>query len=470
MSENGEGAERLQELLRQLPSVDRLLLLPVSYQLIDRFGRDLVVEALRKQLEVQRAAIVGGQSEAPMNAVIVQEARRWLEELVAPTLRPVINGTGVIIHTNLGRAPLGQASLEALQEVAAGYSTLEYDVEAGGRGSRADHAAALLRRVTGAEDALVVNNNAAAVLLMLSVFCKGREVIISRSQLVEIGGGFRIPDVMAQSGARLVEVGTTNRTRVEDYAAAINENTAAILVAHHSNFKIVGFTSEPRLSELAELAHERDLLFLYDQGSGALLDTVQYGLDKEPTVQDGLQAGVDLVAFSGDKLLGGPQAGILCGREALVAQLKRHPLARAVRPDKLCLAALVAALTHYLVDEAQEEVPVWQMIARSASELEETAERWAEQLREDNVLVTVIDGRSTVGGGSLPGSTLPTKLLAIDHPEVEQLAETLRGQRPAIVGRIQDNRFIIDPRTVLEEQEAFLLEALGKHAPPEEGA
>jgi L-seryl-tRNA(Ser) seleniumtransferase len=197
---------------------------------------------------------------------------------------------------------------------------------------------------------------------------------------------------------------------------------------------------------------------------------VQYGLDQEPTVQDGLQAGVDLVAFSGDKLLGGPQAGMLCGREALVAQLKRHPLARAVRPDKLCLAALVAALTHYLVDEAQEEVPVWQMIARSASELEETAERWAEQLREDNVLVTVIDGRSTVGGGSLPGSTLPTKLLAIDHPEVEQLAETLRGQRPAIVGRIQDNRFIIDPRTVLEEQEAFLLEALGKHAPPQEGA
>jgi L-seryl-tRNA(Ser) seleniumtransferase len=285
---------------------------------------------------------------------------------VAPSLAPLINATGVIVHTNLGRAPLSAQARAAVARVAAGYSALEYDLPAGERGSRSVHAASLLARLTGAEAAFVVNNNAAAVLLMLTALCQGREVIISRGQLVEIGGGFRVPDVMAQSGARLVEVGTTNRTHLYDYARAITPETGAILVAHHSNFKIVGFTSEPSLAELAALAREHELLLLYDQGSGALLDTAAYGLDPEPLVQDALAAGADLVTFSGDKLLGGPQAGILAGRRDLVAAVARHPLARAVRPDKLCLAALSATLVAYLTGRAPEQIPVWQMIARPA--------------------------------------------------------------------------------------------------------
>ncbi len=470
MSENGEGNERLQSLLRQLPSVDRLMLSPAAYDLVDVYSRDLVVEALRTRLDALREAIFVGHRDVPMNATIVQEAREWLEELVAPTLRPVINATGVIVHTNLGRAPLSEAAKAAIEAVAGDYSTLEYDVDEGGRGSRFAHSAELLLRLTGADDALVVNNNAAAVLLMLAGLCAGREVVISRSQLVEIGGGFRVPDVMAQSGAKLVEVGTTNRTYLRDYAAAIGEQTAAILVAHHSNFKIVGFSSEPSLAELAAFARERELPLLYDQGSGALLNTARYGLDEEPTVQQALADGVDVVSFSGDKLLGGPQAGILCGRKDLIDRLRRHPLTRAVRPDKLCLAALSTTLHHFLVQEAEKEVPVWRMISRSLADLEKVAEEWARRLRDAGILVTVVDGFSTVGGGSLPGSTLPTKLLAIDHPEIVALAETLRRQKPAVIGRIQNNRFVVDPRTVGETQVDALLQLLARHARVQTGA
>ncbi len=329
-----------QAALRDLPSVDRLLRAPGGNELVGGFGHSLATEALRAALDAARAAIRdGGLDEAPSDADFVAAGREWVEELLAPTLRPVINATGIIVHTNLGRAPLSDAALAAVAAVSAGYSTLEYDADEGRRGSRAVHAERLLTRLTGAEAALVVNNNAAAVLLMLSALCRDAEVIISRGQLVEIGGGFRIPDVLAQSGARLVEVGTTNRTRRSDYAAAVTERTAALLVVHHSNYKIIGFSEEPSLSELAALAHERGLLLLYDQGSGALRDTAAYGLEPEPTVSDGLRAGADMVAFSGDKLLGGPQAGILVGRAALIDQLKRHPLARAVRADKLALAA-----------------------------------------------------------------------------------------------------------------------------------
>lgn len=470
MSDNGRSNEKLQDQLRQLPSVDRLMLTAAATDMVDDFSRDLVVEALRETLDTVRTAIIAQQRQAPMNAIILQEAREWLEALVAPTLRPVINGTGVIVHTNLGRAPLSEEARAAVAGIASGYSTLEYDLDEGQRGSRFDHLTDMLRRLTGAQDVLVVNNNAAAVLLMLSALCEGREVIISRGQLIEIGGGFRVPDVMAQSGAQLVEVGTTNRTHLRDYAAAINEQTAALLVAHHSNFKIVGFTGEPALSELAALARENDLPLLYDQGSGAILDTARYGLDAEPTVQEALAAGADIVAFSGDKLLGGPQAGILCGNGDLIGRLRRHPLARAVRPDKLCLAALAATLHHYLLAEAEEKVPVWRMISLTLDEIEEIAEGWAGQLRDAGVLVTVIDGQSTVGGGSLPGSTLPTKLLAIDHPDVTVLARRLRGQEPAIIGRIQENRFIVDPRTVTEAQAGPLVESLSRVAVVTEGA
>ncbi len=446
-----------QALLRELPSMDRLLRLPVTIDLLAEYGRSLTLEALRAVLDDQRTAVLEGATYLPMTAMLVQAAREWLETWFTPTLRPVINATGVIVHTNLGRAPLSETALAAITAVSRGYGTLEYDLDAGQRGSRAVHAEKLLTRLTQAEAAAVVNNNAAAVLLMLSALCQGREVIISRGQLVEIGGGFRVPDVMAQSGAKLVEVGTTNRTHLRDYAAAITENTAAILVAHHSNFKIVGFTTEPTLAELAELAHAHNLPLLYDQGSGALLDTAVYGLDPEPTVSEALAAGCDVVAFSGDKLLGGPQAGILCGRADCLAAIKRHPLARAVRADKLALAALAATLTHYLKEEAETAVPVWQMIARPLADIEETAHTWAAQLQEQGLTAQVIAGESTVGGGSLPGTTLPTRLVAIPAASPDDLAAALRRQDPPVIGRIQDGRYLLDPRTVLPDQAGDLI-------------
>lgn len=449
--------------LRQLPSVDRLLQDPATQTLIAQYGRPLATEALRAVLEAQRQAVAGGsQDRAHPAATLVRDAAEWLDATFEPTLRPVINATGIIIHTNLGRAPLSRAAIESVMRIATGYSTLEYDTDEGRRGSRTVHAERLLTRLTGAEAALVVNNNAAAILLMLSGLCQGRDVIISRGQLVEIGGGFRIPDVLAQSGARLVEVGTTNRTHLRDYAEAINENSAAILVVHYSNYKIIGFTSQPGLSELAALARDADILLLYDQGSGALVDVGAYGLEPEPTVHDGLQAGCDIVAFSGDKLLGGPQAGILCGRATLIDELKHHPLARAVRADKLCLAALNATLLHYTTGCAMTDIPVLWMIARPADEIEQVALRWQSHLATTTVTAAVIPGESRVGGGSLPGASLPTFLLAIGPAGAgpDTLAETLRAQPTPVIGRIQDDRFLLDPRTVLPDQEEMLLDIL----------
>ncbi len=446
--------------LRQLPSVDSLLNSAGGEELIVRFGRELSLEALRRALDLSRYAIAEGRQQQIEIVDLIASADSWLKELIAPTLRPVVNATGVIIHTNLGRAPASSAAIAAIMATAKGYSTLEYDLESGQRGSRTIHAEKLITRITGAEAALIVNNNAAALLLMLTALCQGREIIISRGQLVEIGGGFRIPDVMAQSGAKLVEVGTTNRTHLADYDQAISEYTSAILVAHHSNFKVVGFTSEPALVEIAELAHQQDLLMLYDQGSGALLDTSKFGLDPEPLVQTALQSGVDVVTFSGDKLLGGPQAGILCGRETLISQMKRHPLARAVRADKMALAALSATLTRYLTGQALNEIPVWQMIARPLEEIEKLAHEWAELLTIKGLSVEVIDGQSTIGGGSLPGATLPTKLLALNHPKPVKLANDLRYQDPPIIARITEDQLVFDPRTVLPGQEQALIGAI----------
>lgn len=450
-----------QALLREIPSVERLLALPSAVEMGKRYGRALTVASLRQSTDHCRAAVLAGNLEQmPENDELVHQAALWLNDLLSPTLQPVINATGVIVHTNLGRAPLSAAAQEAVQQAAQNYSTLEYELASGARGSRTVHAEALLQRLTNADAALVVNNNAAAVLLMLTTLCKGKEVIISRGQLVEIGGGFRIPDVMAQSGATLVEVGTTNRTHHRDYAQAITENTAAILVAHHSNYKIVGFTHEPSLAELAELAHSHNLPLLYDQGSGALLDCSPFGLEPEPTVLDGLAAGCDVVAFSGDKLLGGPQAGILCGRFDLIAACKKHPLARAVRADKLCLAALSATLTHYLTEQALEAVPVWRMIAHPLTAIEQEALTWAAKLQENGIRAMVVDGRSTVGGGSLPGTDIPTKVVAIEHSAVDQLAADLRSRDVPVIGRIQDGRFLIDPRTVLPDQSENLIQSV----------
>jgi len=444
---------------RKLPAVDALLRTPELALLAAEMGDAAVTAAVRTALAGARLAIAGGGA-APPHAAWPELVRQHLDAVSVASLRPVINATGVIIHTNLGRAPLSAAALDAVQRVAAGYSTLEYDLTAGGRGSRHDHARQLLCDLTGAEDALVVNNNAAAVYLALSALCQGREVLISRSQLVEIGGGFRIPDVLRQSGARLVEVGTTNRTHLRDFTHAVSAESAAIMRVHSSNFKQIGFVTMPTLAELTAVTHARGLLLIDDLGSGTLLDTAAYGLAPEPTVQASVRAGADLITFSGDKLLGGPQAGIVVGRAELVAQLRRHPMARALRVDKLTLAALEATLHSYRRERAVQELPVWRMIAAPVAELQTRATAWQTHLAAHDVTATVLAGASAVGGGSLPGETLPTALLAVAHPAPAAIAAALRRQPTPVVCRIQQERLVFDPRTVLREQEETLLTAL----------
>lgn len=422
---------------------------------IGTYGRPLVVEAVRAVLDEARDQYPRTQSlprEATLLASIDQRLLAW----TTPTLLPVINASGVILHTNLGRAPLSAAAVQATQAVALGYSNLEYDLDKGQRGSRLVHAEALLQRLCGVEAALVVNNNAAAVLLALTALARRRAVVISRSQLVEIGGGFRVPDVMKQSGARLLEVGATNRVHLSDYEAALEEKPALFLRAHRSNFRISGFTSEPELAEIAALAKRSGIFLLDDLGSGALLDTRRFGLGHEPMVQESIAAGADLVCFSGDKLLGGPQAGIIVGRAALVDRLKKHPLARGVRADKLCLAALSATLLHYLKDQAETEIPIWRMIAAPLDEIERRARLWATSLGQGEV----IPGESTVGGGSLPGETLPTRLLAVDVTSPNRTLRRLRQGHVPVIARTQDERVVLDPRTVLVEQEDVMLAVL----------
>lgn len=453
--------------LRNLPSVDRLLGHLSAARLIETYGRPLTVEALRAVLDAARQRILDGAGHAPSSAVLIGEAQELLDAWLTPTLRRVINATGTVVHTNLGRAPLSDEVLEALASVGGGYSTLEFDLESGGRGSRSLHADALLRRITGAEAATVVNNNAAAVMIALTALAgpgrehpAGREVLLSRGQLVEIGGGFRMPDVMAQSGARLVEVGTTNRTHLRDYERAIGPETAAIMRVHRSNFDLVGFVTEPGVQEMAALAHEHGLLFLDDLGSGALFDTSQYGLRREPTVYESLQAGADLIMLSGDKLLGGPQAGILLGRADVIERIKRHPLARAVRPDKLALAALNATLLHYLRGEAERKVPVWRMISVRLEELDKRARAWAGALKQAGLEAKVVNSESVVGGGSLPGETLPTRAVAIAVRSPDAAARRLREHKPPVIVRREDDRLLVDPRTVLDRDEEDLLGAL----------
>ena len=452
------------ELLRQLPSVENLLQTVDATRLVAVYGRPATLEAIRGALARAREAIGAGKQSGATIAELLAAAEAQLSAVTAPTLRPVINATGVIIHTNLGRSVLSAAAERAIAQAARSYDTLEYDLETGKRGSRSTHVQELLARVTGAEAATVVNNNAAAVLLTLTAMAHGREVIISRGQLVEIGGGFRIPAVMEQSGAELVEVGTTNRTHLRDYEAAITERTAAIMVAHHSNFRIIGFTTEPELVELSAMAHERGLLLLHDLGSGTLLETADYGLEHEPTVGESLAAGVDVTCFSGDKLLGGPQAGIIIGRKELVKRIQRHPLARAVRPDKLCLAGLSATLLHYLKDEAIHEIPTWRMIATSPDDLKRIARRWARRLTRSGIRARTMPSESTIGGGSLPGATLPTWLVVIPHASPDALAAQLRAAETPIIGRIENDQFLLDPRTVLPEQEQLLLQSVLQHA------
>ncbi|MGC8873346.1 MAG: L-seryl-tRNA(Sec) selenium transferase [Chloroflexia bacterium] len=443
--------------LRALPAVDRVLQEMRALPEGQAYPHALAVEAIRLTLEEARGTIAAG-GKAPSLQELCAQAMGRLREWLEPTLRPAINASGVILHTNLGRAPLSRSALEAVRRVGEGYCNLEYDLETGRRGSRHEHARSLLCRLTGAESAFVVNNNAAAVLLALSALACGREVIVSRGQAVEIGGGFRIPEVMRQSGAHLVEVGTTNRTYLRDYEAAITPQTAALLRVHRSNFALVGFVEDVPLPEMVSLARRHGLIVIDDLGSGALLDTARFGLAHEPTAVESVQAGADIVCFSGDKLLGGPQAGLIVGRAEWIARLERHPLARAVRIDKTALAALEATLLHYLRDEALREIPIWRMIAEPAAEVRRRARRWQRAFAQAGLQATVVPAETAVGGGSLPGQTLPTWAVEIawDGP-AEEAARRLREGQPPIVPRIEGDRLLLDPRTVLPEQERVLL-------------
>jgi L-seryl-tRNA(Ser) seleniumtransferase len=381
--------------------------------------------------------------------------QKLVERMMKPGIIPVINATGVILHTNLGRAPLSASAVAAMQAVAIAYSTLEYNLDKGERGKRSVHVESLLTRLTGAQAALVVNNNAAAVMLVLTALAQRKRVIISRTQLVEIGGGFRVPEVMEQSGAKLVSIGATNRVHLRDYQEALNQPAGLVLCAHHSNFRIIGFTSEPSLKEVADAAHQAGVAMVHDLGSGALLDTARFGLAHEPTVQESLSAGADLVCFSGDKLLGGPQAGIILGRQELLDQIKRHPLSRALRADKLCLAGLSATLLHYLKNEAEKEIPVWQMLSASVDSLKSRAESWRAQLGCGQVVA----GTSMIGGGSLPGESLPTYLLSLPVQHPNEFLTRLRSLPVPIIARIENDQVVFDPRTVQSSQEsAFLSE------------
>jgi len=432
---------------RRLPAVDALLAEPDVAALVTAHPRGLVVRAVRDTIEHARANGGAAPSEGWGAAV-----RARVQHLAAPSLLPVINATGVVLHTNLGRAPLARAAREAMTRIAAGYSNLEYDLALGTRGSRHGLCRDLLVELTGAEDAVVVNNAAGALLVALSALARDGEAVVSRGELVEIGGAFRIPDIMARSGATLVEVGTTNRTHLRDYEGALTERTRLLLKVHRSNFQITGFTAEVSAQEIAGVARARGAASLYDLGSGLLVDLSPWGLAGEPTVAEALASGVDAVAFSGDKLLGGPQAGILLGRRDAIAACRKDPLARAVRADKFTLAALEATLTLYRDPErARVEIPVLRMLTQDVTQIRQRAEALHTGVGKE---AEVIEGESEVGGGSFPGAKLKTWLVAI-HPQhlaPNTLAERLRGGRPPVIARIADDRVVLDPRTIFPDE------------------
>ena len=406
MNPNDVSTAEKTSALRNLPSISSILAHPRIRERANGLREDLVASVARAVVDSRRASILDG-SAVHVEDDMIDQVITSLDALLRPKLHEVINGTGVIVHTNLGRSPVSDDTARAMVEAAAHYVPLEIDLEAGKRGGRMAEVTRLMELLTGAESTLVVNNNAAAVLLTLSALCLGREVILSRSQAVEIGGGFRVPDVMRQSGARLVEVGTTNRTYARDYDAAITDETAALLTVHWSNFRIIGFTAQPTLEELSALARRHGIHLIEDLGSGSIADTAPYGLMHEPTVGESLAQGVDVVCFSGDKLLGGPQAGIISGSAEVVQRISAHPLARAVRADKSALAGVAATLRHYIHDDFTETIPIWRMISSSVEDLEERCRGWLDQLPDSGAEIAV--SQSTVGGGSLPGEALESR-------------------------------------------------------------
>jgi L-seryl-tRNA(Ser) seleniumtransferase len=436
---------------RRVPSVDAVLRAAPA----PAVERKRLVGAVREVLADARS----GRAEILDAAAYARLARERIAKRDAPTLRPVINATGVVLHTNLGRAPLSDAALAAIRD-ASGTVSVEYDLERGARGERHGHAARLLADLTGAEDAVVANNGAAAVLLALAALAGKREVIVARGELVEIGGGFRIPDVLTRSGAKLVEVGTTNRTYVRDYANAITGKTGAILRVHASNFALRGFVAKAASPDLATLARERGIAFIHDLGSGTLLDTARFGLGREETVQEAVRDGADVVTFSGDKLLGGPQAGIAVGRADAVATLRRHPLMRALRPDKLTIAALVATVAAYRDGTAVETLPVWRLIAATPAKLARRAKAIAARLEAAGIRATAIETTSTVGGGSLPEETQPSRGVALSATSAARAVIALRRSDPPVIARIVDDRVVLDLRSVLPEDDERLVSAV----------
>lgn len=447
--------------LRNLPSVERVLSTQQVSALLKTYSHSWIVNVARECIDEARSGIRNG-FESPSLEQIADRVSDVVRVQGNVHHGHIINATGVVIHTNLGRAPLSQDAINDVRDVSYGYSSLELDLEKGQRGSRQSRLKPILRQLTGAESSLVVNNNAAAVLLGLSAICAYKDVIVSRGEAVEIGGGFRIPDVMAQSGASVVEVGTTNRTYASDYEQAICGNTSALLKVHSSNFKVTGFTHSPDLEELVYLGRKYDLPVLHDIGSGCFMDTRPYGLTYEPRPQDSVKNGADLVFFSGDKLLGGPQSGIVVGTSVLINRLEQHPLARAVRMDKMGLTALTTTLMHYLKGEVVDKVPVWRMISASDDSLRERASMWFERIGDRSKIIRV---KSTIGGGSLPGELLNSWGVAVScngfPGGVESLAQLLRKQDPGVIARIEKDHLILDARTVLpEEEEGFLMSIL----------
>jgi L-seryl-tRNA(Ser) seleniumtransferase len=447
--------------MRSIPSIEQLRQRPKLLALEPTYGRAAIVDALRAEAAALRAESEAGHASDDVVNEIERGAIERLTSECAPSLRRVINATGVIVHTNLGRAPLARAAAARVAELAAGYTNLEYDLSAGSRGRRDTHAERLLCRLTGAEAAVVVNNNAAATLLVLAALAAGREVIISRGELVEIGGGFRVPDVLAQSGAELREVGTTNRTRAADYAAAISDRTALILRVHPSNFRIEGFTERPALGALIDVGRRFNLPVVEDAGSGYLsrVSGLDVDLRDEPIICESIAAGAGAVMFSGDKLLGGPQAGIIVGQQAVIARVRTHPLMRALRVDKMTYAALEATLEEYAAERAASSVPVAAMIAMPLDTIDRRARALADALNAAGVRASVIDGKSTIGGGSAPGSTLPTKLVAIEEARPQQIEKALREYEVPIIARIENDRVLLDLRTVSPDDDRIVLTA-----------
>lgn len=448
-----------QQLLRKLPKIDDLLRSSALEQLREEYPEQTIADGARQVIADLRAGIVNGSADTlPDEDVLLDRITKRIRAAARPSMHTVINGTGIVLHTNLGRACMSEKAAHAAYDAACRYSTLEYNVATGSRGLRYSHVESLICRLTGAESALVVNNNAAAVLLVLSAMTTGGQVPVSRGELVEIGGSFRVPEIMEACGAQLKEVGTTNKTHLFDYERAITPDTKALMKVHTSNYRIVGFTEKPSLSEMVELGHRYNLPVIEDLGSGCLVNLEQFGLHDEPTVQESIKAGVDVVTFSGDKLLGGPQAGIIVGKKQYLDMMKRHPLTRAMRVDKMTLAALEATLRSY-ADGIWNDIPTMAMLAASAVELKEKAGVLLEQLRQAEVSAHLVAVEGQVGGGSVPTQTMPSWAVALEG-DVESLEKKLRLGENTIVGRIHDGKYLLDVRTIWVEDFPLIVRAL----------